>query len=78
MIKWRPTWRIMNSKWQKVYTTQQSYLAEIIKGLLEEHDFQPIIINKTISGYLLGDYEIYINREDNILKAIKIINEHIK
>lgn len=68
----------MSNKWQRIYTTQQLYLAEIIKGVLEEYDFQPIIINKTISGYPLGDYEIYINREDNILKAIKIINEHIK
>ena len=68
----------MSNKWEKIYVTQQLYLAELAKGILEENGYQPIILNKTMSGYLLGNYEVYINREDNILKAIQLINERIK
>jgi hypothetical protein len=66
----------MENNWEKIYSTEKLYLAEIIKGVLEENEYRPIILNKTVSGYPMGFYEIYINREDNILKAIKIINEH--
>ena len=66
----------MSSNWEKIYSTEKLYLAEIIKGVLEENGYHPIILNKTISGYPLGLYEIHISRDDNILKAIKIINEH--
>ncbi|MCP4521501.1 MAG: DUF2007 domain-containing protein [Cytophagales bacterium] len=64
------------ARWKKVYATGNLQLVEILKNMLEEAGFHPIVINKTVSGYLLGSYEIHVSQEDDILKAIKLINEY--
>jgi hypothetical protein len=65
------------SNWQKVYTAEQIIRAEIVKAVLEEHELQPVIINKKDSAYNLGQYEVHVD-SDNVLKAIKIIRDDIR
>lgn len=63
-------------KWQKVFTTEIVYRAEIVKAVLEENGLSPVIINKKDHAYQIGHYEIHVAPED-VLKAIKIIKDDI-
>ena len=64
-------------KWQKVFTTEMVYRAEIVKAVLEENGLIPVIINKKDNAYQIGHYEIHVGPED-VLKAIKIIKDDIR
>lgn len=63
-------------KWEVVYKTDNGQRAEIVKSILEEKGFQPIIINKKDSAYLFGVLEVQVNQEE-VLRAIREI-ENIK
>ncbi len=59
--------------WTKVFSTNQSYLAEIVGGVLTENEIPHTIINKQISGYGLGEIEIYVP-ETEALQAYYLVN----
>jgi len=61
-------------KWQTVFKTENPQRAEIVKAILEEKGFQPVIINKKDSAYLFGLMEVQINSEE-VLLAIRVIEE---
>lgn len=63
-------------KWQKVYTSDLPYRAEIVKGVLAENKLNPVLINKKDTAYQIGHYEVHVAPED-VLKAIKIIKDDI-
>jgi hypothetical protein len=59
-------------QWEKVYSTNAEYQAEILKALLEEENIVSIVVNKQDSSYLsFGEVEVYVKSED-ILKAKQI------
>ncbi len=65
------------ANWQSVYKTELQYRAEIIKARLEEKRIDSIILNKKDSAYqIIGYYEIMVNA-DQVLKAIKLIENDI-
>lgn len=64
-------------KWQKVFSDPSLHKAEIVKAVLEDHSLNPVIINKQDSNYKIGYFEIYVY-PDEVLKAIKLINDEIK
>lgn len=66
----------MDSKWQKVYTTQQRYQAEIVKAVLEDHQLHPVLIDKQDRAYHFGPVEIYV-APDGVMEALKIIRDDI-
>lgn len=63
--------------WQKVFTSESVYRAEIVKAVLEENSLSPVLINKKDNAYQIGYYEIHVAPED-VLKAIKIIKNDIR
>ena len=65
----------MDKNWVKIFSTSESYKAEIHKGLLLENDIEAVIINKKDSAYLFGELELYVH-VDNVLKAKRIITTH--
>lgn len=65
------------NKWQKVFTDPSMHKAEIVKAVLEDHNMNPVIVNKQDSNYKFGFYEVYVY-PDEVLKAIKLINDEIK
>ncbi|MBC8489663.1 MAG: DUF2007 domain-containing protein [Bacteroidetes bacterium] len=65
----------MDKNWVKIFSTSESYKAEILKGLLLENSIEAVIINKKDSAYLFGELELYV-RVDNLLKAKRIITTH--
>jgi len=64
------------SKWQTVFSTSLLHKAEIVKGVLEEHNLNPVIIDKQDSMYKFGYFEVLVN-PDEVIKAIKIVENEI-
>ena len=65
------------SQWQRVFTSTLQTRAEMVKGVLETHGLQPVIINKQSSAYhVFGHFEIQVPVDD-VLRAIKIIEDEI-
>ncbi|HOZ30030.1 MAG TPA: DUF2007 domain-containing protein [Bacteroidales bacterium] len=63
--------------WKIVYTTTNSYRAELIKQALVSAEIDAIILNKQDSSYFIG--EIYVSVSlDNLLKAKYLVEEFEK
>lgn len=66
-----------SSAWHKVFSTDKTHQAEIVKSVLADHNLNPVLINKKDSAYdRFGDIEIHVTA-DNILKAKQIIDNDI-
>ncbi|MBD8489625.1 DUF2007 domain-containing protein [Echinicola sp. CAU 1574] len=64
-------------KWQKVFESAILIRAEIVKGVLLEHDITAIVLNKKESVYQLhGSYHVMVTSE-NALEAVNIIKNEI-
>ncbi len=47
--------------WYRIFSTDQAYRAEIIRGVLEENEIPVVLVNKQDSSYVfLGEVEIYV------------------
>lgn len=65
------------AKWQKVYSSNQAYRAEIVKDVLEDAEIKAVIVNKQDSSYNnFGAHEIHVLPED-VIKAKQIIENDI-
>ncbi len=63
--------------WQKVFSAEQAYYAEIVKDVLEEAEINAVIINKKDSSYNnFGSHEVHVLPHD-VLKALQIIKNDI-
>ncbi|MEP0366684.1 MAG: DUF2007 domain-containing protein [Cyclobacteriaceae bacterium] len=65
------------SNWQKVYQADDEHRAEIVRAVLADRDFNPIMLNKKDSTYHFGHFEVLVAPE-HVIRALKIINEEIK
>ena len=66
-----------SAKWQRVYATDKTHQAEIVKAVLDEHHLDPVIINKKDSAYdRFGDIEVHVINE-NVIRARQIIDNEI-
>ncbi len=63
---------IMENDWILIFETDKDFEAEIIKGMLKEHDIEAVIVNKRDSVYLIGTYELYVTLDD-VMKAKTLI-----
>ena len=57
-------------KWQTIYKTENQQRAEMVKSILKEKGFNPVVINKKDSAYLFGLMEVQVNVEE-VLEAIR-------
>ena len=64
----------MYDNWESVYSTNQSYDAEMIKTMMADNDIECVIMNKQDSTYGIGEIELYVMAED-IIKAKQLIQE---
>ena len=61
--------------WKCVYTTDQEYKAELVKGFLASENIKAILFNKKDSAYVFFGYvEVYVQPENENL-AIELIKE---
>lgn len=62
--------------WIKVFETEAQVRAEIVKGVLEEHGIQAVVLNKKETVYkIFGTYHVLVQRDDSILASTIVQNE---
>jgi hypothetical protein len=64
----------MEKNWNKIYTTQNFFTAEMIRQILIDNDIPAVIINKQDSSYRFGLIEVFIHQE-NEMAAKALIEE---
>lgn len=63
--------------WKAIYKTENPIRAEIVKDILENKGFNPIMINKKEFVSQVGSYEIMV-MHDELLRAKKTIEDEIR
>ena len=67
---------IIEDHWEKVYSTDQNYQANIVNMKLRDNGIESVVIKKKDSVFLVfGDIEVYTDQKD-AEKARKIIEEN--
>lgn len=62
--------------WTLVFSTPSVQEAEIVKGLLEEHDIRAVLMDQRSSPYPhMGEARVYVQRDD-VLQAIYLVRKH--
>lgn len=56
----------MADVWQSIYSTNQLYMAEMVKDILNDNDIEAILFNQQDSLYLFGEIEVKVNPDDVI------------
>ena len=65
------------NNWTKVFSTKDGHKAEIVKDVLADKDFDPVIMNKKDTAYnIFGEYEVYVAPEYTVL-ALRVIENDI-
>lgn len=63
--------------WNKVFETPMQVRAEIVKGVLEEHQIPAVVLNKKETVYqIFGYYEVHVQHE-NMMAANNLIQNEI-
>ena len=66
------------NNWTKVFSDKQEYKAEIVKDVLTDKGYDPVIVNKKDTAYnIFGEYEVYVAPEHTVL-ALRVIENDIK
>lgn len=64
----------MEKNWNKIYTTQNFYTAEMIRQMLIDNDIPAVIMNKQDSSYRFGVIDVFTHQE-NEMAAKALIEE---
>ncbi|WP_143309409.1 putative signal transducing protein [Chitinophaga vietnamensis] len=54
----------MEKDWVKVFSSDRAFEAEVVKGMLQEHDIHVVLINKQSSAFsvsLMKQVELYVH-----------------
>ncbi|MFN6946865.1 MAG: putative signal transducing protein [Cytophagaceae bacterium] len=66
------------TNWEKVFSTDKLYRAELVKSVLEDRGIGAVLVNKKESIYnFFGQIEVHVTHEE-VLNALKIIKDEIK
>lgn len=66
------------AKWQKIFSTEVAYRADIVKDVLEDQGIKSVILNKKDSSYNnFGALEVLV-MPDDIIRAKQIIENDIE
>lgn len=68
----------MEKDWVKIFATNQTFRAEIVKGMLQEYGVNAVLVNRVDSSYLVtlpGMAEIYVH-ESQEADAIRLLQEN--
>lgn len=63
-------------EWEKIFTTQLSSQADIIKGSLEAEGIEVVLMDKKDSSYLFGKIELYVLKKD-LVRAKELLDNAI-
>ncbi|WPR74373.1 putative signal transducing protein [Algoriphagus sp. NG3] len=63
--------------WNKVFESAMQVRAEIVKGILEEHQIQAVVLNKKETVYqIFGNFEVHV-QQDDMMRATNIVQNEI-
>jgi hypothetical protein len=68
----------MEKDWVKVFSTTSPFEAEVVKGMLTEHDIDTVLLNRQSSSYnitLPGLVELYVHNS-NEATAKSLLETH--
>jgi len=66
------------SSWSKVYESKKPYRTEMVKDILEQKGIKAIVLDRKDSAYdIFGQLEVHVKAEE-VLNALKIIEDDIK
>jgi len=66
----------MEKGWEKIYTTEDTFKAELLRTMLKEHGIECVVMNKKDSAYIMiGEVEIFV-KHDDVLRALNLIRKH--
>jgi len=54
----------VSENWIKVYTTSDTFAAEVLKQGLTEAGIPAVVINKQVSAYNIGEINVLVNKDD--------------
>lgn len=64
--------------WIKVFEAKEEYKVEIVKDVLADKGYEPVIINKKDTAYnIFGAYEVHVAPEYAML-SMRLIENDIK
>jgi hypothetical protein len=63
----------MESDWTSISSSNQLYEVELIKGMLETNGIESVIVSKFNSIYMIGEFELHVQRQD-VIQAKTLIN----
>lgn len=61
--------------WTKIYSTDQKYKVNLLRGLLAENDIESRDISNKDSSFLIGSIDIYVQSKD-LERAGQLIEKH--
>ena len=65
------------NNWTKVFSSKEEYKAEIVKDVLMDKQYDPVIVNRKDTAYnIFGEYEVYVAPEYTVL-ALRVIENDI-
>lgn len=67
----------MKKGWQRVYSNQQRYRAEIVRAVLDDRGLQPVLLDRQDSSYFFGFCEVHVP-ELHAAEARKIVEDEIR
>ena len=59
----------MEKNWVKICTMSQPYQAEVVRGMLAEHNIRCVVVSRRDSVYLFGEVEVYAPKDQALLAA---------
>jgi hypothetical protein len=66
------------NNWTKVFEAKEEYKVEIVKDILTDRGYEPVIINKKDTAYnIFGQYEVHVDPKYAVL-ALRVIENDIK
>ena len=69
-------WPVNN--WIVIFESKQEYKAEIVKDVLFDREFAPVIVNKKDTAYnIFGQYEVHVAPE-HAVRARRVVENDIK
>lgn len=62
--------------WKVVFTTGSPHEAELVRGMLEAHDIQVVIMDQRASPYpQVGESELHVPQDD-VVRALYLVRKH--
>lgn len=64
----------MDNDLVNIYSSGQSYVAELVRQMLSDNNIKAFLVNKQDSVYKFGEIELFVNRDD-VIRAKMLIQE---